>query len=106
MGARGGACVAAVRHRLATSARLRGAHAQTRVAFHSMASDMLCCPGGASRLDFDRTAGSGPGAAAPAESSVRAARASARYDAPREWVAVGPPPACGSEPGDELEERS
>jgi len=71
-----------------------------------MASDMLCCPGGASRLNFDRTAGPGPGTAAPAESSVRAARASARYDAPREWVAVGPPLECGSKPGDEFEERS
>ena len=36
-----------------------------------MASDMLCYPGGASRL-VERTAGPGPYAAAPADSSVRA----------------------------------
>ncbi|HEY2089595.1 MAG TPA: hypothetical protein VGH54_26680, partial [Mycobacterium sp.] len=49
----------------------------------SMASDMLCYPGGASRLNFDRTAGPGPDAAAPAESSVRAARASSPARTPR-----------------------
>ena len=69
--------------RLSSSARLRGGHAPTRVASLSMASDMLCCPGGASRLNLERTAGPGPGAAAPAESSVRAARASSPVIRPR-----------------------
>lgn len=31
-----------------------------------MASDMLCCPGGTYRFDYDRT-GPGPGAAVSAE---------------------------------------
>ncbi|GAA1444136.1 hypothetical protein GCM10009641_62360 [Mycobacterium cookii] len=43
-----------------------------------MASDMLCYPGGAFRHYYDRTAGPGPGAAAPADSTVRAARVSTR----------------------------
>ncbi len=41
-----------------------------------MASDMLCCPGGTYRFDYDRT-GPGPGAAVSAE-GVRGDRVNLR----------------------------
>jgi hypothetical protein len=72
-----------------------------------MASDMLCCPGGAYRLDFDRTAGPGPGAAAPAESSVRAARASSPVMTPRVyWWGWGHHPHAAANRAMSFQERS
>lgn len=52
------------------TARLRGAIGAAGVASISMASDMLCCPGGTDRFDKNGT-GPGPGTAASAE-GVRA----------------------------------
>ena len=57
------------------AARLTGANGVAGVASYSMASDMLCCPGGISRSDYGRT-GPGPDAAAPAESSFAGPRGS------------------------------
>jgi hypothetical protein len=60
------------------TACLRGRFAKTRVASHSMASDMLCCSDGTSGHNYGRTAGPGPGAAPPPKRPCGAARAGAR----------------------------